>query len=214
MPITSNDFAQALRHAEGMSLEELREAAGAGFSRSYYVVHKDELLPLKAIARLAYKLANKTFEGEQSQTLARQLAPDFNIMHLPDLSKEDFERQRQSASRWARDSHFRDAVKQIFKRTCAISGCRVAEVVEAAHILGVGEQGSDDPKNGIALRVDLHRLFDANLLAINPSSGTVHIAAKCKADYAKLEGVTVSLPANGPKLRDFEARWKAFTVDA
>ena len=135
-------------------------------------------------------------------------------MHLPELSKEDFERQRQSASRWARDSRFRGAVKQIFNHTCAVSGCSVAEVVEAAHILGMGEQGKDDPENGIALRVDLHRLFDANLLAINPSNGDVHIAAECRADYAQIEGVKVALPANGPKLGDFASRWRAFTVEA
>lgn len=58
--------------------------------------------------------------------------------------------------------------------SCCISACTVPEVLEAAHIDPFDGPAYDDPRNGLLLRRDLHALFDANLLGIEPKTHRVH----------------------------------------
>ena len=65
--------------------------------------------------------------------------------------------------------------------------------------------------NGILLRADLHRLFDANLMAINPQTFTAHFSSLCGKDYKDLEGAKVFRPVKaGPTSNDLTPRWKEF----
>ncbi len=66
-------------------------------------------------------------------------------------------------------SRFRNTVLEAYGRRCAISGEATEEILEAAHIQPYAGTQSDHVQNGIALRTDLHRLFDAGLLTINKS---------------------------------------------
>ena len=69
-----------------------------------------------------------------------------------------------------RKKTFRDQI--IAKdRKCVISREKTELVLEAAHIIPDKDDGSDTPKNGIALRVDIHRLYDKKMSFINPKSG-------------------------------------------
>ena len=100
---------------------------------------------------------------------------------------------------------------QIYKKRCAVSGCDVAEAIDAAHVQGIGNEGGDSLDNGILLRADLHRLFDRGLLAINPDDGVVHFSKCCKSAYFDLHGKAVKLPSNGPSRKAFSARWVQFS---
>jgi HNH endonuclease len=62
---------------------------------------------------------------------------------------------------------------------CAISGCDIPEVLDAAHLAPRAPGGSDDASNGMILRTDLHRLLDAGLLLLD-ASGTVTIPDEVK----------------------------------
>lgn len=53
------------------------------------------------------------------------------------------------------------------KPSCAISGETMRELLDAAHIIPVAEGGSDEVENGLLLRADIHRLFDAGYFQIN-----------------------------------------------
>ena len=44
-------------------------------------------------------------------------------------------------------------------------------VLDAAHIIPKREDGNEISRNGIALRTDIHRLYDANMFFIDPKSG-------------------------------------------
>ena len=44
-------------------------------------------------------------------------------------------------------------------------------VLDAAHIIPKRENGNEIPRNGIALRADIHRLYDAKMFFIDPKSG-------------------------------------------
>lgn len=47
-------------------------------------------------------------------------------------------------------------------KRCALTGETLTELLEAAHVIPVTHpEGVDLPHNGLVLRVDLHRLFDA-----------------------------------------------------
>ena len=56
-------------------------------------------------------------------------------------------------------------------RKCVISREKMELVLEAAHIIPDKDDGSDTPKNGIALRTDIHRLYDKKMFFIDPKSG-------------------------------------------
>ena len=73
-----------------------------------------------------------------------------------------------------RKQDFRDQI--IAKdRKCVISREKMKLVLEAAHIIPDKDDGSDTPKNGIALRVDIHRLYDKKMFFIDPKSGKLEI---------------------------------------
>lgn len=78
------------------------------------------------------------------------------------------ERQRTLTTVLARpgQSRFREKVFKAYSGRCYLTGDSIGEILEAAHIIPVTENGSDDPDNGICLRVDIHRLYDTNNLRI------------------------------------------------
>ena len=104
---------------------------------------------------------------------------------------------------------FRAAVMKAYGSTCAISGCRTEEALEAAHVVPVSQGGGYAPENGILLRRDLHRLFDLDLVAINPEGLVVAVSERISADYKKYDGRKTKLPPKGgPKACHFNSRWE------
>ena len=62
----------------------------------------------------------------------------------------------------------------------------------------VSEGGGYAPDNGILLRRDIYRLFDLNLVAIDPECLGVSIADRIADDYREYAGAVVDLPDGGP----------------
>jgi hypothetical protein len=84
---------------------------------------------------------------------------------------------------------FRRKLLLAYGRRCAISGCDVEEVLEAAHVVPHSQSPTDDERNGILLRADLHTLLDKGLLGIKPSTRTVEIHPDLRqTPYRKFEG--------------------------
>ena len=80
-------------------------------------------------------------------------------------------KERETVERIARQqARFRKRLLMIDPR-CAITGEREPCLLEAAHVVPAASNGSDIERNGLMLRVDLHRLFDANLFSINKQGG-------------------------------------------
>ena len=59
---------------------------------------------------------------------------------------------------------------------CLISGCAELLALDAAHIDPVRNDGSDALDNGLLLRADIHRLFDAGLVTIMFTKGEARVA--------------------------------------
>ena len=214
MQIDARQFGEALAAALLLeNIDDLREAAGSGVSRSYFVESTGRVFPLKAILRLAYRRERIPWDRPQSSKAARLLRPTFKILHITEKSERArLERQRKSADRWARDPQFRADVLDLYNSTCVVSGCTTLDAIDAAHLLGVSEEGEDKPKNGVVFRADLHRLFDARppQMSINPRNLTVRFSADCVDHYKDYEGLPIVLPEEGPKAEAFAAHWKAF----
>lgn len=68
---------------------------------------------------------------------------------------------------------FRVAVTGAYRKRCAVTGEKTLPVLEAAHIRPHAEQGPNDVRNGLLLRSDVHRLFDAGYLTIDPDHRVV-----------------------------------------
>lgn len=84
---------------------------------------------------------------------------------------------------------FRRALIDEYAGACAISGCTVEALLEAAHIIPYLGPHTNDVSNGLLLRADLHKLFDLYMLRIDPQARTVHLCDELKAsEYAPFEG--------------------------
>ena len=91
---------------------------------------------------------------------------------IPDETKPvSPERQRVIAevSRLSRDSSFRRKVTIAYDRRCAVTRIQL-RLIDAAHILPVGVEGSsDDVSNGLCLSPTYHRAYDHGLIYLDES---------------------------------------------
>ncbi len=91
---------------------------------------------------------------------------------------------------------FRRDVLNAYGGMCAATGTSCEPVLEAAHIQPFISLASNHVQNGLALRRDVHRLFDAGLLAVR-TDYTVEVSSRLTASpYTELEGVRLRLPGD------------------
>ncbi|WP_394678494.1 HNH endonuclease [uncultured Sphingobacterium sp.] len=83
---------------------------------------------------------------------------------------------------------FRDSLLKRYNNTCIITGCKIVDILEAAHIRPYRVKNDNHPSNGLLLRADIHTLFDLNLIAIDPNTMTVHFHPKVKDEYSQFDG--------------------------
>lgn len=109
-------------------------------------------------------------------------------------------------------------VTEAYERRCAVTNERALPVLEAAHILPVGEGGLHRVANGLLLRSDVHRLFDRGYVTVTPDL-RFHVSSRLRSDfdngepYYPYDGETIHVPPadiDHPG-RDF-LEWHADTV--
>lgn len=106
---------------------------------------------------------------------------------------------------------FRDAMLQRYERACAVSGCRLVAVLEAAHIRPYRNPTDNRPTNGLLLRCDLHTLFDLDLLAVEPESLTVHLHPTVQGHaYDRYAGRPIRCRRRPPDRDALSLRWSVF----
>jgi len=102
-----------------------------------------------------------------SDLLAR--VSTFAPVQTSEIAQLPAERQRivTTLSRLSRDNASRRKVIIAYDRKCAVTGLQL-KLVDAAHILPVGAEGSsDDVSNGIALSPTYHRAYDQGLIYLS-----------------------------------------------
>jgi len=120
----------------------------------HYIQNKDALHQPGATAR-AIEVMNRV----------ARIAPvtEAEILALP----QPRQRVVETVSRLVRASNFRDQVMSAYGNRCAVTRAQL-KLVDAAHILPVGADGSVDAVvNGIALSPTWHRAFDHGLVYLN-----------------------------------------------
>lgn len=85
---------------------------------------------------------------------------------LPAGSDDDEYRQQTIKTRRGQ-RRFRQALLKAYGSRCVLTGCRVEDLLEAAHITPHAEHTDYRVSNGLLLRADIHTLFDLNLLVID-----------------------------------------------
>jgi len=84
---------------------------------------------------------------------------------------------------------FRNTLLQAYDGKCAVTGCDVRDLLEAAHIVPYRGLETNHPQNGLLLRSDVHTLFDCGLIAIDVATMTVVVSSKLAgSSYRKLAG--------------------------
>ena len=95
---------------------------------------------------------------------------------------------------------FRENLFDAYSGTCAITGCTVKSLLEAAHIIPYRGDHTNAVENGLLLRADVHKLFDLHMLRIDPQTRTVHLCEELRAsEYSDLEGTRLREPKD-PRL--------------
>ncbi|MEA5671335.1 HNH endonuclease [Pseudomonas sp. MH2] len=89
---------------------------------------------------------------------------------------------------------FRKALMDAYGEVCAITGCNLPAVLEAAHIHPYKGTHTNVASNGLLLRADIHTLFDLGLIAIESDTMTVRVSPKLRGtDYSILDGSSLRL---------------------
>jgi len=77
---------------------------------------------------------------------------------------------------------FRVLVTDNYQRRCAVTGEKALPALDAAHIRPVAEGGQHRLDNGLLLRTDVHRLYDAGYVTVTPD-GRFLVSRRIKDDF-------------------------------
>lgn len=90
---------------------------------------------------------------------------------------------------------FRKQLLKAYHGRCAITGCDVEAVLDAAHIIPYKGPKTNHPGNGLLLRTDLHTLFDLKLIAVDTASMVLLVSSSLGGTcYDGYRGRAISLP--------------------
>jgi len=154
---------------------------------------KDSSFNSRTAKRKLEHLRFKVSVGESDHFIPPESADDspFDPTSVKDARKRTLRAifQRRGQKR------FRDALLAAYSGNCMVTRCSCSHVLEAAHIHPYRGPDTNKVTNGLLLRADIHTLFDAGLIAIDPDSMTVVVAAELKhSEYGTLHGEGVLLP--------------------
>ncbi len=101
---------------------------------------------------------------------------------------------------------FRDLLIAAYEGKCAITGCNVLDVLEAAHIYPYRGPDTNKASNGLLLRADIHTLFDCSLIAIDPATLKVIVAPQLRTStYKQLHDRKLRVPRTTSQAPNKEA---------
>lgn len=90
---------------------------------------------------------------------------------------------------------FRTALLEAYAGRCAITGCGVVDVLEAAHVYPYQGAATNSLSNGLLLRADVHTLFDLYLISVEPETKIVLAAPTLRdTEYGQLDGSRLGQP--------------------
>jgi hypothetical protein len=143
-------------------------------------------IPLSAYGQVPYVSARKANERTQ-RVLSHWLKGKVSLTAAKRDEEVGF--RTTEVEQRVGQPEFRATLLRAYDNTCAITGCRVDEVLEAAHIRPVKKNGNHSIKNGLLLRADLHNLFDRGLVTIDRQYRILlDESIRSAKEYRKLHG--------------------------
>lgn len=92
---------------------------------------------------------------------------------------------------------FREKLLRAYGYQCAVTGCKVLDILEAAHIFPYYGDKTDHIQNGLVLRSDIHTLFDCGLLTIDANNMSIVMSNRVSDPYYRsMAGKIINLPDN------------------
>lgn len=90
---------------------------------------------------------------------------------------------------------FRKNLLVAYEGACAVTECRIEEILEAAHIMPYRGAHTNHVTNGVLLRADIHTLFDLKMIRIDPVSLMIVVDPKLSSsEYGRYNGNYLRLP--------------------
>ena len=92
---------------------------------------------------------------------------------------------------------FRKELLSAYEGRCAMTGCSVLEVLEAAHLRWYAGEHTNVVTNGLLLRSDIHALFDVGKISIDPETLTIQVSPTLEGtEYESLDGKPLRYPSS------------------
>lgn len=94
---------------------------------------------------------------------------------------------------------FRKVLMRAYNGQCAVTGCAIEPLLEAAHIHPYLGPKTNHITNGLLLRADIHTLFDLGLISIDGRYCVLVSDRLAGSDYEGLGGQSLRVPADATK---------------
>ena len=141
----------------------------------------------------------ETLTATTGDTRTQLLAERRYAEELLAFSPADAEDQRRKVLativRRQGQASFRAALLEAYSGRCAMTGCNVLDVLEAAHVYPYQGAATNSLTNGLLLRADVHTLFDLYLISVEPETKIVQTAPALRdTEYGRLGGIELGKP--------------------
>jgi HNH endonuclease len=142
-----------------------------------------------------------------------QIEADAGTPYDPTNQKDARDRVLREVVQRRGQSKFRTALINAYGGRCAITGCPVVPLLEAAHITPYLGPDTNAVTNGLLLRADIHTLWDLGLMAVDPNTGEVWVSPQVDdPTYRVLNGQPLKHPmhpAQQPSPSALQQQWDA-----
>ncbi len=205
-----------LREVLGMSIPKSKKVLGEQYLsiRADLVSRIDSReVPFSSFSQLSL-LAFAWDGSEDRDPLVEQESKRFEELDQVEVSGQPEDRKVQAGAIAIRGGQreFRRKLLRAYDYRCAITGFGVKDALDACHIKTFSGKDDNRESNGLLLRADIHNLFDAYLLGIDPDTGEVWIGKNLEGTkYAELDGKKARVPekpAHRPKAAALKERWE------
>lgn len=177
-------------------------------SKRYYraLAFVEEYDPARDMFTLHGPVTDQTMSKFTSPTTEEgmRITPALDIPTVEEMTADNrtFATVRQAIRK--NQQAFRSNLIRAYEGKCAMCGCSINQVLQAAHIIDYRGSQSNSVNNGMLLRADLHVLFDNSLIGIDPSTFTIELSnSLAGTEYEPMHNRKIYLPKD-PQLRPNE----------
>lgn len=172
----------------------------------------NEFSSLKRFIEILHTFSKSNSKTEYSKSSSNNLLELLNQEFNPKNIEDGRERINKEIVIRKGQPKFRNELLRAYEEQCVISGCKIKEILEAAHITPYLGDETNIVANGLLLRADIHTLWDLQMIAINPEDLTIWVSEEISdIEYRNLEKLQPLLPklnADKPSKQALASQWK------